>query len=217
MTTTSEEKLLYLLKSKGAQTASEAGQALGITAPGAQQQLARLAGNGLVVAEDRKQPRGRPKRYWRLTEKGHGRFPDRHADLTLDLLQSTRAVFGAAGLDRLIAHREAVTLERYGSALGDAATLADRVARLAELRCAEGYMADWQEDGAGGYLLVENHCPICAAATMCQGLCRSEMAIFQSVLGADTRIERIDHILAGARRCAYRISPAGDSGSRQTG
>ncbi|HEV3076402.1 MAG TPA: MarR family transcriptional regulator, partial [Thermoanaerobaculia bacterium] len=28
---------------------------------------------------------------------------------------------------------------------------------------------------------------------------------FQQVLGADVRIERIDHILAGARRCAYRV------------
>jgi predicted ArsR family transcriptional regulator len=54
-------------------------------------------------------------------------------------------------------------------------------------------------------LFVENHCPICAAAAACQGLCRSELAVFRAVLGADVTVERIDHILAGARRCAYRI------------
>ncbi len=207
MGSTSEDKLLYLLKSKGAQTARDAGEALGITAPGAQQQLARLADNGLVVAEDRKQPRGRPKRYWSLTDKGHARFPDRHADLTLDLLRSTRAVFGAEGLDRLIAHREADTLERYRGALEGVASLPDRIARLADLRSQEGYMADWQENPDGSYLLVENHCPVCAAAALCQGLCRSELEIFQTVLGPGTLVERTDHILAGARRCAYRIAP----------
>jgi len=29
--------------------------------------------------------------------------------------------------------------------------------------------------------------------------------VFGEVLGSDVEIERVDHILAGARRCAYRI------------
>lgn len=61
---------------------------------------------------------------------------------------------------------------------------------------------------AGGFLLIENHCPICAAAAACQGLCRSELAVFRAVLGSDVVVDRVDHILAGARRCAYRVMPA---------
>jgi predicted ArsR family transcriptional regulator len=60
--------------------------------------------------------------------------------------------------------------------------------------------------GGGGFLLVENHCPICAAARTCQGLCASELEVFRRVLGPDVTVERSDHILAGARRCAYRVS-----------
>ena len=56
-------------------------------------------------------------------------------------------------------------------------------------------------------MLVENHCPICAAATACQGLCRDELALFQKVLGPNVEVERTEHILAGARRCAYVIRP----------
>ncbi|MES2724598.1 MAG: MarR family transcriptional regulator, partial [Pseudomonadota bacterium] len=56
-----------------------------------------------------------------------------------------------------------------------------------------------------GFLLVENHCPICAAAAACQGFCRAELMVFRAVLGPGVHIERTDHILAGARRCAYRI------------
>jgi predicted ArsR family transcriptional regulator len=69
-------------------------------------------------------------------------------------------------------------------------------------------MAEWRRDPDGTLWLIENHCPICIAARACQNLCRSELAIFQSVLGADAVVERTEHLLAGARRCAYRIRPA---------
>ncbi len=39
-----------------------------------------------------------------------------------------------------------------------------------------------------------------------ENLCRSELTIFRAVLGVDIIVERVDHILAGARRCAYRVS-----------
>jgi hypothetical protein len=54
--------------------------------------------------------------------------------------------------------------------------------------------------------LVERHCPICVAATACTGLCRNELEVFQDVLGPEVRIERTEHIVAGASRCAYRVS-----------
>ncbi|HEX4510280.1 MAG TPA: MarR family transcriptional regulator, partial [Burkholderiaceae bacterium] len=47
-----------------------------------------------------------------------------------------------------------------------------------------------------------------AAATTCQGFCRSELAVFQRCLGPDCVVERTEHVLAGGRRCAYRILPA---------
>ena len=61
-----------------------------------------------------------------------------------------------------------------------------------------------QEDGS--YLLLENHCPICAAAEACQGFCRSELLLFRALLAPAT-VERTEHILDGARRCAYRVTP----------
>lgn len=208
MADSSEERLLYVLKSRGPVTARDLGRALEITTAGAQQQLVRLAGLGFVSGEDRREGRGRPRKYWQLTERGHARFPDRHSDLTLDMLRSTEAVFGAEGLERLIRHREVETLAAYRAEMAGAKNLEERVAALAQIRTREGYMADWQRTDEGAYLLVENHCPICAAAAVCQGLCRSELNIFRAVLGPDSRVERTDHILAGARRCAYRISQA---------
>jgi predicted ArsR family transcriptional regulator len=66
-------------------------------------------------------------------------------------------------------------------------------------------MAEVKRDGRG-FLFVENHCPICAAATVCQGFCSTELDLFRSVLGPGVSVERFEHILSGDRRCAYRIS-----------
>ncbi|MFM2651716.1 transcriptional regulator, partial [Vibrio alginolyticus] len=49
------------------------------------------------------------------------------------------------------------------------------------------------------------HCPICKAATRCPSLCQSELSVFQSLLGYDTKVERTEHIISGQRRCVYRI------------
>ena len=201
------EKILLLLKTGGAQTAGTLARALDVTTEAARQQLARLRAQGLVSHLDRREKVGRPARYWQFSSSGHGRFPDRHAVLTLEMIESVRRLFGDDGLERLIADRELAARDAYAARLADCATLAERVAALAAIRDAEGYMAAWQEDGEG-WLLVENHCPICAAAKVCQGFCRSELALFQAVLGAGVEVARTDHILAGARRCAYRIKPA---------
>lgn len=69
-------------------------------------------------------------------------------------------------------------------------------------------MAEARSAGRGEFLLVENHCPVCAAAQACQGLCRGELDLFRAVLGPEVEVERIDHILAGARRCSYRVRRA---------
>ena len=66
-------------------------------------------------------------------------------------------------------------------------------------------MAESRPEGEG-YLLVENHCPICVAATACQGFCRAELGTFRQVLGPDASVERTEHIVNGDRRCAYRIA-----------
>ena len=152
---------------------------------------------------------GRPARRWLLTDAGHARFPDRHADLTLQLITQVRALFGEEGMDMLITAREQASEAFYRETIGaDAsAALEARVQALALARDVEGYMAEVEPQGDGSLLLVENHCPICAAARECQNFCRSELDVFQRVLGPGCSVAREEHILAGARRCAYRIKP----------
>lgn len=202
----SPERILFELKTRGAQTAAAIATRLDMTPAGARQHLLKLEADKLVESYDLAQGRGRPRKHWELSPQGHQRFPDRHSDLTLDLLRSVRSVFGEAGLEQLIGHRESASLAAYRDALGEGGPLKRRLQALADIRSREGYMASVAEEH-GCFLLIENHCPICAAASSCEGLCRSELAIFRTVLGPDASVERIEHIPAGARRCAYRVRP----------
>lgn len=197
------ERLMTLLKTRGEMQASDAGHLLGTTGEAARQQFVKLAKDGLVEAKAVSQGVGRPAQYWQLTAKGHAHFPDAHADLTVQLLQLIRTSLGESALDQLITSRESQTLDNYRQAMKGANSLEERLQRLTAIRTREGYMADWTLQEDGSYLFVENHCPICAAATTCQGFCRAERDVFRDVLEAN--VERTEHILQGARRCAYVI------------
>lgn len=122
------------------------------------------------------------------------------------MLDAMRGAFGERGLERLLALRTRAQIRAYLERVSPRSPLHRKVAALAALRREEGYMAEWSREGKG-FILVENHCPICAAARTCQGLCAGELDLFRAVLGA--RVERTEHILAGARRCQYRILPRG--------
>lgn len=205
---TTSEHVLYLLKTRGPQSAQTLAELLGLTSMGARRQLEAAQDKGLVEFADVADKVGRPSRRWHLTAAGHARFPDRHADLTLQLITQVRTLFGEAGLEQLIAAREHDSEALYRAVLERAPPgLAGKAGALAAAREAEGYMAEVEAQDDGSLLLIENHCPICAAASSCQGFCRSELQVFQRVLGDDCTVERAEHLLSGARRCVYRLRP----------
>lgn len=202
--------LLERLKCDGAQDAGALAETLGVSAMAVRQHLYALEREGLVTFEQDSRPVGRPAKLWRLTAAADRFFPDGHAALTLDLLAALREAFGEAGLEKLLAVRTAGQIATYQRRIDPADSLKARLAALARIRSEEGYMAAVQRDDSDGFLLVENHCPVCAAARTCQGLCASELEVFRRVLGPDVTVERGDHILAGARRCAYRVRATRD-------
>lgn len=196
---------MLALKLHGPQTAAALGKRLTITGEAVRQQLVRLAEDGLVLSWSEAKGVGRPSQFWGLTALGHAEFPDTHAELTVQLLRTIRQTLGEAAIDRLIAARENETRENYSAAMSDKKSLRERVDELVRLRSQEGYIAAYEDPGDGTLLFVENHCPICAAATSCQGFCRAELSVFRAVLGPGVEVERAEHILAGARRCAYVV------------
>ncbi|AKC71575.1 transcriptional regulator [Pandoraea oxalativorans] len=199
------ERVLHWLKTQGPASTAEVASGLGITAEAARQQVQKLVADGLLAGETMpSRGAGRPRQAWALTEAGHSRFPDAHSTLTIQLIGSIRQLFGEDGLDRLITQRAAETRTSYKKAIDPLPDLPARMEKLAEIRSAEGYMARVERDG-DDWLLIEDHCPICAAAKTCQGFCRTELELFQELIGKRGTVSRETHILAGGQRCTYRV------------
>lgn len=198
-----KERLLLLLKTRGAMTTKALAAALGISVPATRTHLKSLGGEVASVSEPGGV--GRPAQTWQLTRAAQDRFPDTHSELTVKIIQSVERALGQAGLEAVIADRYREAEAHYQQIVGAATTLAGRLKRLVRLRSEEGYMAELAKTPEG-WLLLENHCPICAAASACQGFCANELALFKKVLGPDVAVERVEYLLEGGRRCAYQIT-----------
>lgn len=199
------DRILMVIKMRGEVTAASLATEVGVTKEGARQNLLKLAEDGLVQSLVRSERVGRPTTFYTLSEKGLAMLPDTHAQVTVELLLSVKNLLGENALELLIGDREKQTYERYEKLLSNAVTLEERLEILTKIRSQEGYMAEWKkEDGA--YFLIENHCPICAAATECQGFCRAELKNFKSLIGEEYQVNRIKHIITDGQRCVYRIT-----------
>jgi predicted ArsR family transcriptional regulator len=193
------------LKRVESATATDLAAEFGLTDTALRQHLDALEDSGMV-SRSMAEPtgRGRPPVHWQLAPAAAEVFPDRHGELTVDLLGSVRTALGERALDRVIAVRSDRQAAAYLQSLVGIGDLGDRVQRLAELRSDEGYLAEVRIDD-GAFILIEHHCPIREAAVACGALCGAELDVFQRVLGPSAKVTRVQHVLAGDRRCAYRV------------
>jgi predicted ArsR family transcriptional regulator len=200
--------IVRLLKTEGAMDSAQLAERLGLTAMAVRQHLYALQSEKFVAAEERPGAVGRPAKYWRLTPEADRFFPAAYAELSVALIDALGDAFGPSGLKRVLESRRARQQVIYSQRIAPDAPLEEKLQHLARVRTEEGYMAEVKREGKTSFLFIENHCPICAAASACKGFCETELDLFRRVLGADIGVERVEHIVSGDRRCAYRITPA---------
>jgi predicted ArsR family transcriptional regulator len=202
------DKILFLLKTKGPQQASALARKLEVTPMAVRQHLYQMHKDGQVQFADERRKVGRPARIWQLTHETSEHFPDSHGELAVGILQAASAAFGPQGISKLIEERTRAQARVYARRITRDMDLAQKVIELAAIRREEGYMAECEQRPDGTLLLIENHCPICAAAQSCQDLCRGELQLFRKLLGG-VEIERTEHIVSGQRRCVYEVQRKG--------
>ncbi|AKS10067.1 helix-turn-helix transcriptional regulator [Pseudomonas trivialis] len=201
------DRILFLLKTRGPLKTTELASLLDLTFEATRQQIQKLQASELIVGVSAPtKGAGRPSLKWALTAIAQKKFPDSHSVLTLHLIESIEGVFGSDGIEKIISSMEAVNRQEYMQACAQASTLEEKVSILVHIRELAGYMAHMEPEGEG-WLLIENHCPICAAARKCQGFCRSELQVFRDAIGDGAIVERCEHLISGDRRCVYSIQP----------
>ena len=199
--------ILDILKVEGPQDSQSLADRLGVTAMAIRQHLYSMQDEKIITYSEMPRPKGRPAKMWELTPAANKFFPDGNSELLVDMIGLIDDVLGKDALFDVIQQRSRNQLEDYKSRLAELDALPDRLEALAQIRTDEGYMAEVQAKDDGIYWLIENHCPICAAAQVCQNFCVAEQALFQKLLGPNVRIQRTEYILDGQRRCLYEVTP----------
>ncbi|MDO7743547.1 MAG: MarR family transcriptional regulator [Pedobacter sp.] len=199
-----KERAVDMLKASGPQPLSALAAELKVTVEGARSQMLKLAKEGLVNSTVSVIGRGRPQQVWSLTDLGHMRFPDTHAALTVRLMEVMKETLGELAVAQVISANGDKGTNKYLQEMTGVMDLEGRISKFVAIRSREGYMAQYIKD-EDGFILIENHCPICAAAQANREICQAELKTLQSVF-SDTIIRRIEYIIEGGRRCAYRIN-----------
>ncbi len=203
----SRKRILTLLKENGPMEAVALATELEITDMAVRQHLYALEEIGDICFGLEARPKGRPAKLWRLTEQANSHFPNAHAEFSTELITSIKQVFGDEGMEKLLDARLEKQIHEYSCEISSSSPLKEKLKSLSKIRTREGYMSDViPGDEANAYLFVENNCPVCDAAKECTGICARELDLFNEVLGEDVEVERSEHIIEGARRCAYQIS-----------
>ncbi|MDX1642508.1 MAG: hypothetical protein R3220_12465, partial [Balneolaceae bacterium] len=135
------EKALEILKQQGPQSISDIAELMEVTVEGARFHLLKLEKDGFVTSRSKAEGRGRPKQIWSLTQKGHDRFPDAHAELTANLITMMRDTLGEDAVEQVIDRHKNNVRSRYLNEIDISDSLEKRLKKLAEIRTREGYMA----------------------------------------------------------------------------
>ncbi len=196
-----------ILKNVGPSDASTMAEELGIAPMAVRQHLYALEELGDVCFTLVPRPKGRPAKLWQLTEQANAHFPNAHAEFSTELITSIKRVFGEEGMEKLLDVRLEKQISDYSNEISASSSLSEKLSSLSAIRTREGYMSDvLPGENPNEYMFVENNCPVCDAAKECTGICARELDLFSEVLGEEVTVERSEHLIEGARRCAYQIS-----------
>jgi DeoR family transcriptional regulator, suf operon transcriptional repressor len=198
--------VLYAVRRRGEATADQVADQLDITVSGARQHLAALARDGLVESSELPSPdgrRGRRTLVYSATPAADAYFPKAYGELTNELLGYV-ADTDRELLDQLFAKRREARIAAARARLSSKRSLRGKVAELTRILDEDGYLASWEQGAPGVFRIIEHNCAIWAVAERYGQACTSELDFIRSVLdGAD--VERVQHMVAGARRCAYEV------------
>ena len=150
-----------------------------------------------------KPKRGRRTLAYAVTPAADGYFPKAYGELTNELLGYLDASDPKL-LDELFAKRRQHRIDGARTRLARKRGLGAQVAELTRVLDEDGYVASFEKVDNGVYRIVEHNCAIWAVAQRYGQACTSELEFIRTAL-ANADVERVEHMVAGARRCAYEI------------
>lgn len=202
------EAALALLLRQGEATAAKLAELLGVSVQIMRRHLRSLEDDGLVASSSSGEGPGRPSNHWHLTAEGHDQFPNGSETFAIGLLTSLADSLPADTVQTLLRQQAIAKALDYRRRIGTG-TLRERLERLVELRCNEGYVSDCHPEPDGlSWCMSEFHCSVSRLAEQFPVLCDQELQQMRHTF-PDCSVERVHWRLESGHSCGFRITPLG--------
>ena len=205
---TKQDILNHLLK-QGQATAQELADSLDVSPQAIRRHLKDLEDDGLIEHQSIQAGMGRPNYVYQLSREGRDRLPDRYDDFALSLLDTLAETVGKDQVNRILHKQWERKALDYQRQIGTG-SIQERVAKLVELRKAEGYMAEWhlvepeESSTPSRFIITEYNCAISHIAESFPSVCGHELEMFELALEG-CKVERTHWLVNGEHRCGYLI------------
>ena len=211
---TKQDILQYLMK-QGQATAQELATTLDISPQAVRRHVKDLEAEELILYKTVQAGMGRPQHIYQLSRQGRDRLrrdlSDGYSQFTVSLLDTLAETVGHEQMISILRKQWERKALDYRDRLGNG-SLQERVAKLVELRKAEGFMAECHPvessnldaDYSSRFILTEHNCAISNVAESFPSVCEHELEMFATVL-PDCTIERTHWLINGEHRCGYLV------------
>lgn len=182
--TTARQRVLAHLRKQRSASAGQIGRALNMSAANVRHHLSILLSDGRIamMEERKKEGRGRPVKFYRLSESLLGDNLALLSDTLLDEWLTHLAPAKRGGALRSLARALVSRMGQTSSQVQVAKRLASLVAKLNELH----YQSRW-EAGPEGPRVLFAHCPYAVIIEKHPELCKMDAAMLEALLGGDVR------------------------------
>ncbi len=198
------ERLLVLLKREGPKSLVELARGMGISKMGVHKHLVNMEGRGLVERFYERNGVGRPRLWFRLSQKSSLLFPKAYSEVSISALSFIERKLGRDAVEQVLRERQNDLYAKYSEKL-DGKEGFDRVKELAKLRDEDGYMAEARRVGKNSVELLEHNCPILQIASKYQEACWTEQQLFNRLLGG--KVSATHRAAVGDQVCRFMIQP----------
>lgn len=178
---------------------SELVEASHVTATAVRQRLMRLMSQRLIQREPVRAGRGRPKHFYRLTEKGLRLTGSNFTDLARALWREIGMVEDSGLREEMVARIARALAAQYADQIAGS-TPAERMRSLAEL-LAQRRIPVAVEDLAKEVVMTTRACPYPRLAEQDRTICEMEKLLYSELLGQD--VELTQCILDGGGDCRF--------------
>jgi DeoR family suf operon transcriptional repressor len=201
---TTRKGILAILLRLGEATAHDIATRLKISVQATRRHLRGLEDEGLIEGSSCAEGPGRPSYRWHLTSQGQAQFADGSEGFAVSLLESLSQQLPDEALRSVLGSQAIQQAAQYRERLGDG-PLEHRVARLVELRKAEGYVAECDLE-PDGWVIREFHCSVMRIAEQFPCVCDQELQLIRHTF-PDCTVDRVHWRLESGHSCGFRLTP----------